>query len=241
MTHPPSTTRPLRHLALIMDGNGRWAEARGLPRFMGHQAGYETLKRIIRIAPEFAIEMLTFYVFSTENWKRPTDEVNFLMALPLNFVDKDLDELMQNEVRVVISGREGMLPEKTLEALHKVTLATAANSGPIVNLAFNYGGRAEIIDAVRALAFDVAAGTLLPQRIEEADLQAKLYQPELPDPDLIVRSAGELRLSNFLIWQSAYSEFYFSDKFWPDFDRDELASIVSAYRQRKRRFGGLIT
>jgi len=227
----------LRHLAMIMDGNGRWATARNQPRFMGHQAGYETMKRIIRLAPDYAIEALSFYAFSTENWGRPIEEVEFLMSLPLRFYEQDLAEMQQNGVRVIHSGRLDAVPDKTRHAIEQVVRETAQNDHLIVNLAFNYGGRAELVDAMRQIAAEVAAGGLQPEQLDEALIGARLYQPELPEPDLIVRASGEQRVSNFLLWQGAYSELYFSEKLWPDFDKEELERILEAYKQRNRRYG----
>jgi len=229
----------LHHLAVIMDGNGRWATSRGLPRVMGHQAGYEAMKRLIRQAPELEIKVLTFYCFSTENWARPVDEVDFLMSLPSRFVEQELPELMANNVKVLLSGRLDQVPKAAMRSGERVVAATQNNTGLIVNLAFNYGGRAELLDALQAIAADCLAGRLEPQQITEETVRQHLYQGELPDPDLILRTSGEQRLSNFLLWQSAYSELYFSNSYWPDFDRLELEQIVRDFQQRVRRFGGI--
>jgi len=221
-----------------MDGNGRWAARQGQPRFMGHQAGYEAMKRIIRCAPDFGIRFLTFYAFSTENWKRPVDEVSFLMALPLRFLEQELQEMNANGVRVIHSGRLDGVPAATRSAIEQAVQNTETNETLTVNLAFNYGGRAEVTDTVRLLAGLIAKGELTAEEIDEQLISSRLYQPALPDPDLIVRASGEQRLSNFLLWQSAYSELIFSDKLWPDFDRDELEKIVDEYSRRQRRYGG---
>ena len=227
------------HVALIMDGNGRWAQNRGRPRIFGHQAGVEAMRRVIRAAPDFSIKYLTFYAFSSENWSRPDQEVSLLMRLPIQFFDSDLPELMRNNVRLLISGRRGGVPQPTLDAIDNAVAQTAGNTGLTVIIAFNYGGRPEIVDAVRQLISDVQAGNVTPQEIDEQELQKRLYHPNVPDPDLIIRSAGELRLSNFLLWQSAYAEFAAWDGFWPDFDREVFEIILGNYRRRVRRFGGL--
>ena len=235
----PGTQPGLKHLAIIMDGNGRWATRRGQPRIMGHQAGYEAMRRIIRCAPDFSIRYLTFYAFSTENWQRPLEEVNFLMSLPLWFFEHDLQELKSNGVRVIHSGRLDIVPAKTRSAIEQAVRETVANDILVVNLAFNYGGRAEIADAVRLLANKVAQGQLTPDDVDEEFLSRHLYQPTVPDPDLILRTSGEQRLSNFLLWQTAYSELFFTDTLWPDFDRAELARIIEEYGKRQRRYGGV--
>ena len=230
------------HVALIMDGNGRWAKKRFLPRSLGHQAGVEAMRRIIQAADELEIKVLTFYAFSTENWSRPEDEVKALMHLPIVFLEQDLGKMMQNNIKMIISGRTQGIPQTTQKAIQTACERTAGNTGLVVNLAFNYGGRSEIIDAAKLLIQEVIGKGLNSQEIAQLDeksLAKFLYHPEIPDPDLIIRAAGEQRLSNFLIWQAAYAEYYFSPKFWPDFDRNELKEIIDAYRRRERRYGGL--
>lgn len=228
-----------RHVALIMDGNGRWAERRGLPRRFGHQAGVEAMRRVIEAAGNLRLEVVTLYAFSTENWMRPRDEVDFLMKLPIEWIRRDLHTLMEKNVRLVVTGRLDEIPQETISWITKAVAETSANSGLTVNIALNYGGRAEITDAVRMIAEQVQRGELDPKTIDESTIGAYLYAPQLPDPDLIVRASGEQRLSNFLIWQGAYAELFFSPKLWPDFDEQELVTILDAYRLRDRRFGGL--
>ncbi|MCL2497046.1 MAG: isoprenyl transferase [Symbiobacteriaceae bacterium] len=233
------SSKPLHHLALIMDGNGRWAERRLLPRTMGHQAGLEAMRRLIRAAPARGIKVLTFFAFSTENWQRPPREVEFLMSLPERFVKQDLPELIENKVKVLHSGVTENIPTATLAAIREACQATVANDRLYVNLAFNYGGQQEIVDAVKAIVQDVQGGILAAEEIRAESISARLYHPELPPPDLIVRASGEQRLSNFLLWQSAYAELLFSPLLWPDFDDQELERICSEYTNRQRRFGGI--
>ena len=229
------------HVAFIMDGNGRWGQSRNMPRVVGHRAGVEAMRRVIQMAPDFSIQFVTFYAFSSENWSRPDQEVSLLMHLPIQFFDSDLPELMRNNVRLLISGRRIGIPRPTMDAIDKAVRETSGNTGLTVHIAFNYGGRLEIVDAMQQLAMEVQAGTLQPADIDEHEVQKRLYQPHIPDPDLIIRSAGEFRLSNFLLWQSAYAEFAAWDGYWPDFNREALADILDNYRRRERRFGGLAT
>lgn len=228
-----------RHVAFIMDGNGRWAERRGLPRRFGHQAGVDAMRRVIEAAGDLKLEAVTLYAFSTENWTRPRDEVDFLMKLPIEWIRRDLHTLMEKNVRLLVTGRLDAVPQETISWITKAVTETKDNTGLIVNIALNYGGRAEITDAVRAIAAQVKRGDLDPEAISEEIIADHLYAPQLPVPDLIVRASGEQRLSNFLIWQSAYAELFFSPKLWPDFDKQEIVTILEAYRQRDRRFGGL--
>ncbi len=230
-------TKPLRHIAFIMDGNGRWAKRRGMPRTFGHHAGLEAMRRVIRSCGQLGIEVVTFYAFSTENWSRSPEEVSFLMNLPVEFVDQDLPEMMRNNTKLIITGSDEHVPTKTLEAIGRGVKQTAANTGLIINLAFNYGGRDEIVRGVRRLAQKIKNAAITPEEIDESTIRAYLDHPELPDPDLIIRTSGEQRLSNFLLWESAYSEFYFAPELWPEINGDVLAKIIAQYQQRDRRFG----
>lgn len=229
----PDITRIPHHVGIIMDGNGRWAQARGLPRMAGHRAGTENIRRILRGATELGIRVLTIYAFSTENWARPPAEVNALMRLLGEVIRRELDELHANGVCIRHSGRlEGIAPYLQREIQHAVSL-TCQNERIILNVAFNYGGRAEIVDAVRHILRDGHP----PEAITEALISQYLYTGDLPDVDLIIRTGGEYRLSNFLIWQAAYAEYYATPTFWPDFDEHELAKALVEYSRRDRRFG----
>ena len=226
-------TRVPYHLAIIMDGNGRWARSRGLPRLAGHRAGTENIRRILEACVEYGIKILTLYAFSTENWGRPSAEVRGIMRILEQTIDRELSELHQNGVQLRHIGRlEGIaagLRQKVCEAIE----LTKDNDRIIVNVAFNYGGRTEILDAVRRI---VEAG-VDPERLDEALFGQYLYTAGLTDPDLIIRTAGELRVSNFLIWQGAYAEYYATPTYWPDFDEEELDSALLEYNRRERRFG----
>ena len=230
-----SLARIPHHVAIIMDGNGRWAQARGLPRTAGHKAGTENLRRILRAAAELGIGMLTIYAFSTENWARPDWEVNALLLLLEDVLDNEVDDLYANGVRIHHIGRTQGLAPRLVEKIRQAQEKTQRNSRMVLNVAFNYGGRSEIVDAVRRI---VAEG-LTPERIDEKAISRRLYTAGLPDPDLVIRTAGEMRLSNLLIWQAAYAEFYATPTFWPDFDREELHRALLAYQRRERRFGRL--
>ena len=223
----------VNHVAIIMDGNGRWAQRRNLERSAGHRAGADNVLNIVRVAKKFNIKYLTLYAFSTENWKRPAAEVNALMELLREFLANQLPALQKEDVRLNAIGRLDQLPEAIYLGLKSAMWATRNNRAGTVTLALNYGGRAEIARAASRLA---AKGIT---DITEEALSAEMYTCESPDPDLIVRTAGEERLSNFLLWQSAYSEFYFTDTLWPDFDNDALAYAIEAYGRRKRKFGGV--
>lgn len=228
-----------RHVAVIMDGNGRWAVGRGLPRTEGHRAGVAALRRIVKHSAGRGVEILTLFSFSSENWNRPPAEVGFLMGLLERFVRRDLAEIHRQNVRVTMIGeREGLDPA-ILGLIEEGEALTRENTGMTLVVAFNYGGRNEIARAVRRLAADVAAGTLAPGDITEDSISGCLDTATLPDPDLIIRTSGEQRLSNFLLWQAAYSEFYFADLHWPDFDERALDSAFEAFAARDRRFGGL--
>lgn len=227
-----TTDRPMpAHVGIIMDGNGRWAKARGLPRTEGHREGLNTAKRIVKAAEDLGIRFLSLYTFSTENWKRAAEEVGFLMGLIRRHLAAEFDFYRENGVRVVHSGDPSSLPAEVTAEIDRVVAETSGFDGITVNLAVNYGGRDEI---ARAAAKAAAAGL----RIDEASIAAGLDHPELPDPDLIIRTGGEMRLSNFLLWESAYSELWFSPRFWPDFTADDLAQAIDVYRSRERRFGG---
>lgn len=228
-----------RHVAIIMDGNGRWAAERGLPRTAGHHAGMGALRRTIRAADELGIKVLTVFAFSTENWKRPQAEVDFLMRLPQEFLETDLPELIAKNVQVRMSGSREGLPLHTLQAVDTAIAKTQNNTGMILNFALNYGSRAEILTAVRKVAALAAEGKLKPQEIDEQVFSQYLYTAGLPDPDLLIRCSGEIRLSNFLLWQLAYAELWFTDVYWPDFTSEHLLAAVEAFRKRDRRFGGI--
>jgi len=223
-----------RHVAIIMDGNGRWAKQRGLSRRAGHDAGAENLRRVIRRMAEAGVECLTLYAFSTENWSRPKQEVGWLLRMPGRFIKRELRELHENGIRVRHLGRLEQLSRGLQKQVREAERITADNTRMTVCIAFNYGGRAEIVDAVRALVVEGVPA----ERIDEDAIAAHLYTAGLPDPDLIVRTAGEMRLSNFLMWQSAYSEYYVSPAYWPDFDEREVDRALAAFGRRDRRFGG---
>jgi undecaprenyl diphosphate synthase len=234
-TTAPAITAVPRHLGIIMDGNGRWAQNRGLPRLAGHRAGVDNIKRILEACVQNGIEVLSIYAFSTENWRRPPDEVQGLMRLLGITIQRQLNELNRNGVRIVHSGRlEGIDPHLQRQVLRALEV-TRANSRIILNVAFNYGGRAEILDAVRRIMREGIA----PEALTEEMLSHYLYVADLPDPDLIIRTGGEWRLSNFLLWQAAYAEYYQTPCFWPDFDEQELTKALVAYSARQRRFGGV--
>lgn len=223
------------HVAIIMDGNGRWAQGRGLKRLLGHHEGYKTLKKVLLAANALGIKVLTAYGFSVENWRRPEDEIGGLMSLIGEAAKFELADLKRNNVRAMVSGRLSEIPLQTRQALQNMVDETATNTGIVFNLAINYGGRAEIIDAVKQLVKD----GIQPEDITEEALSSRMYSPGLPDPDLMIRTAGEMRWSNFLIWESAYTELHVSQKTWPEFDEDELLLAVSAYQSRCRKFGAL--
>jgi len=228
-----------RHIGIIMDGNGRWATARGLPRMEGHRRGVEAVRRTVRAALERGTEFLTIYSFSTENWSRPSDEVSFLMGLLRRFIRNDLAELHSNGVRVrVIGSREGVEPD-IVALLSEAEELTKANRRLTLVIAFNYGSRQEIAQTMQHLAARVARGQLSAEEITPALISASLETADLPDPDLIIRTSGEQRLSNFLMWQAAYAEFVFLPMHWPDFDRAAFDQAISEYLGRERRFGGL--
>lgn len=235
MTSPHRATP--RHIAIIMDGNGRWAEARGEPRVRGHEAGADTVRRIVRACGQRGVEALTLYSFSTENWGRPELEVQALMTLLARYLRDEAGELMQNEVRLRGIGETDRLPEHVRMLLEQVTAYTAKNDGMWLNLALSYGGRAEIVRAAKAIAHEVADGQLKPDDVDEARFAQHLYLADLPDPDLMIRTSGEFRLSNFLLWQLAYAELFVTDVPWPDFTVEHLDEAIDVFASRERRFG----
>ncbi|HTY65497.1 MAG TPA: isoprenyl transferase [Alphaproteobacteria bacterium] len=234
---PGGTGRPPAHVAIIMDGNGRWARARGLPRVAGHKRGAEAVRRTIRAAAELGIRYLTLFGFSSENWKRPADEVNDLMGLLRHYLRAELAELHQNGVRIRIIGDRSRLAPDIVSLIENAETTTAANSGLTLIVALSYGARAEIAMAVRSLARRLAAGEIAASDIDEDAVAASLWTRAIPDPDLIIRSSGEKRLSNFLLWQSAYSELVFVDTLWPDFGKDDLMAAIHEFHRRERRYG----
>jgi undecaprenyl diphosphate synthase len=223
-----------RHVAIILDGNGRWAEKRGLPRLEGHRAGVKNIRRILRCLGNYGVEYVTLYAFSTENWNRPVDEVNGIFDIMMEVVRKETRELHKNNVRIRHIGRLQGLPENVQKSINKAIKLTENNQGMKLNVALNYGGRAEIIDAISRIASD----KISPKDIDETLFSRYLYTDGLPDVDLVIRTSGEMRTSNFLIWQAAYSEYYFTSVLWPDFNEEELEKALLAYSQRQRRFGG---
>ena len=226
-----------RHVAVIMDGNGRWAKKRMQPRLFGHRAGAESLRAILRACRDHGVEYLTVYAFSTENWVRPEDEVSGLMSLLTTFLKKDERDLHENQVRLRVTGRMADLPESVRAELERVMEATKHYEKGHLILALSYGGRTEITDAVRAIAAQVKAGEVEPAQIDEALIARHLYLPDVPDPDLMIRTSGEIRLSNFLLWELSYAEFYFTDTLWPDFREPDFAKALAEYSRRQRRFG----
>jgi undecaprenyl diphosphate synthase len=229
-----------RHVAIIMDGNGRWAASRGLPRGEGHRRGVEALRKTVRAAGELGIGILTIFSFSAENWMRPPAEIRDLMGLLRRFIRNDLAELHSNNIKVRIIGeRDGLAPD-IRRLLEEAEDLTRHNTGLILVVAFNYGARQEIARAMRGIAEDVARGRLTPEAVTAELVASRLDAPDLPDPDVIIRTSGEQRLSNFLLWQAAYSELVFVPIYWPEFDRAALESALAEYRRRERRFGGLV-
>lgn len=228
-----------RHVAIILDGNGRWAERQGRERTFGHQAGADNVKTIVREAGHMGIERLTIYAFSTENWKRPQPEVDFLMELFKDYLLRQLRDLMQDGVQLHVVGERSRLSEGLRKEIEACEADTRNNTGLVLNVAINYGGRNEIVRAARLLAEDVQAGRLVPEDITEDALQRRLYESDAADVDLLIRTGGESRISNFLLWQISYSELYFTPVLWPDFTVEELHRAVDWFCHRDRRFGGL--
>lgn len=228
-----------QHIAIIMDGNGRWAILRGMPRNMGHRAGVEALRSIVKCCDNLGVKYLTVYAFSTENWKRPQSEIGILMSLLKEYVRKELDELHANNVRIKILGDLTQLPEDVKAAVILACEKTKENKGLVFNLALNYGGRAELIQAVKKIVEDVQNGWVDAEKINEDFIENYLYTAGCPEPDLLIRTSGEMRLSNFLLWQAAYSEIVVVNECWPDFNEKSLLETIRIFQNRERRFGGI--
>jgi undecaprenyl diphosphate synthase len=227
------------HIAIIMDGNGRWAQKRSLPRIAGHHEGMKVVRKITKLASQLGVKTLTVYAFSTENWKRPKREVDFLMKLPEEFLGTYLPELIEENVRVTMMGYKDKLPSHTQRAVGKAMEDTQDNTGLTLNFALNYGSRAEILDAVKQVLNDCNKGKLEVNKLDEEAFSNYLMTSSLPDPDLLIRTSGEIRLSNFMLWQLAYSEFWFTDVLWPDFSEEHLVEAIEVFQSRQRRFGGV--
>ncbi|MDD4796999.1 MAG: isoprenyl transferase [Eubacteriales bacterium] len=227
------------HVGIIMDGNGRWARKRGMPRMFGHRAGVEALRDVIRFSSDVGIQVLSLYAFSTENWKRPADEVGGLMRLLVEFLYQEIDELHANNVKIRFMGDLQGLPAPQHKAVCYALTKTAGNTGLIANIALNYGGRAELVRAAQTLAGRVREGTLAPEDIDESMLGDALYTGGLPDLDIVIRTSGEMRLSNFMLYQCSYAEFYFPDVLWPEFSREQYTQVLRQFQSRDRRFGGV--
>ncbi|MEW6685841.1 MAG: isoprenyl transferase [Candidatus Edwardsbacteria bacterium] len=232
-----SEERMPQHIAIIMDGNGRWAQKRGLPRIIGHRKGMKTVREIVKACGELDIEVLTLYAFSIENWQRPQREVSQLMKMLVEYLKKERKELDQNNVRLRAIGRLTDLSLEAQELLKETIAYTSKNSGLILNLALSYGGRVEIIEAIQKLMADFSAGRILKENIDEKTFTQYLYAPDLPEPDLLIRTSGEMRISNFLLWQVAYTEIWVTETLWPDFGRRHLYEAILGYQKRERRFG----
>ncbi len=226
-----------RHIAIIMDGNGRWAEKRFRPRLFGHKAGVDSVREVVETCRELGVQSLTLYAFSTENWNRPSGEVSGLMGLLKTYLQKELANMVSNDIRLRCFGEMARLPHEVLLVLEKTIEQTSACQAMNLNLAINYGGRNEIINAIKSLATECVAGTLLPENITEELFANNLYTVGQDDPDLLIRTGGEHRLSNFLLWQASYSELYFTDTQWPDFKKEKLLEAIKSYNHRQRRFG----
>lgn len=229
-----------RHIAIIMDGNGRWAQQRGFPRIFGHRNGAAVVRTVVEECGRLGVECLTLYSFSLENWKRPTDEIEALMSLYTTYLDGEADEIRRKNIRFVQIGRREGLPAQVLDASDRLVELTRQNTGPTLCLAVNYGARAEIVDAVRRIAERVRVGQLAPEQIDEQTIASNLYTAGLPDPDLLIRTAGELRVSNYLLWQISYAELHVTDVLWPDFGVGDLHTAIRDFARRSRRFGGLV-
>jgi undecaprenyl diphosphate synthase len=228
-----------QHIAIIMDGNGRWARERGKPRIAGHEAGSNSVRAVTEECVALGVKFLTVYAFSTENWRRPAEEVSALFALLEQFVAQELPTLMENKVRLETIGRIHELPESSQAALRHASEMTSGNTAITLVLALNYSARAELEDAVRSIAADAVAGRLAPDQVSQELIASRLYTSRYPDPDLLIRTSGEMRLSNFLLWQLSYTEIYVAEKLWPDFGKEDLRTAVAEYSKRQRRFGGL--
>lgn len=233
--------KPLpRHIAIIMDGNGRWAQKRGLPRTAGHAAGSETFRRIATYCKNLGLDYLTVYAFSTENWKRPAEEVSAIMGLLKKYLIEAIGKMERDRVKMCFFGDLSPLPQELRDLCEQTREISKHYEGVQVNICLNYGGRDELVRAAKAFALDCAAGKADPNHLTEAQFGNYLFSAGVPDPDLVIRPSGEERISNFLLWQSAYAEYYFTDVLWPDFNRDELHRALAAYQHRQRRFGGVI-
>ena len=229
-----------QHIAIIMDGNGRWAKQRNLPRTQGHVEGVKRVEEVVQAAREIGIKALTLYAFSTENWSRPEDEVSMLMQTLISVLNKKIAQLNENAVKLQFIGRREGVPKAVLKTIDSATELTKNNAGLILNIAFNYGGRLEIIDAVKAIAANAKNNRIAVDDISEATMSESLYTRGLPDPDLLIRTSGEKRISNFLLWQLSYAEFYFTEKFWPDFTKEELVKAIEDFKTRERRYGNIV-
>ncbi|HET7629089.1 MAG TPA: isoprenyl transferase [Bacillales bacterium] len=228
-----------KHIAIIMDGNGRWAKKRGLPRVAGHREGMKVVRNTVIRCSQLGVEALTLYAFSTENWKRPRPEIDFLMKLPGKFLTTYLPELVEENVQVRTMGSREKLPNHTQKAVEQAIEQTKDNTGLILNFALNYGSRFEIVEAVKALSKDVKTGKVVIDDIDEALMSAYMFSPSLGDPDLLIRTSGEIRLSNFMLWQLAYTELWFTNVLWPDFKEEQLHEAIAEYQKRGRRFGSV--
>ena len=228
-----------KHIAIIMDGNGRWAKKRNLPRTSGHLAGVKRVEEAIATARELGIKVLTLYTFSTENWTRPQEEVSMLMRTLISVLNRKIRKLNEGNIRFKFIGRKEGVPKVVLEAIASAAEKTKNNTGLIVNIAFNYGGRIEILDAVKGIAVEIEKKKITSHQITEELINRHLYTFGLPDPDLLIRTSGELRISNFLLWQIAYAEIWVTDTLWPDFDKRDLYEAITAFQKRERRYGGL--
>ena len=226
-----------RHIAIIMDGNGRWAKQRGYPRVLGHREGIKSVREVVEACGELGIEVLTLYTFSTENWRRPREEVSALMKLLLKTIQKEIRDLIRNNVRLTVIGNLEHLPDAARKSMETAIQKTEANTGLNLNLALSYGSREELVRAVKKIAEQVKEGELDPETVSSKTIQDHLYTSKVPDPDLLIRTSGEYRISNFLLWQLAYTEIYFTDVLWPDFRKADLLKAIDNYRQRERRFG----
>ena len=249
MSTPPTSTvtddfevpldRRPRHIAVIMDGNGRWAQRRGLPRIEGHRHGVASVRRVVEECKRLGIEQLTLYCLSSENWKRPKGELDFLMHLLEQYMIEQRGDILRQNLRISVIGRRDGIPDRVLAQIDKTIELSRANTGPMLCLAINYGARAEMVDAVRAIAQEVRDGRLDPNDVAEATISDHLYTAGMPEPDLLIRTAGEMRLSNFLLWQISYAEVWVTERTWPEFDESLLRQAVRDYARRVRRFGGL--
>ncbi len=228
-----------KHIAIIMDGNGRWAKKRKLPRTMGHKAGVETIRRVLKEADKLGVKYMTLYAFSTENWKRPKDEVNALMKLLIQYLRQEINELHKNGVKINVLGDISKLPLECQKEINSSVIKTENNVGITMNIALNYGGRDEIIRATKLIVEDILSGKIKKEDIDDKIFEEHLYTKGIPDPDIIIRPSGEQRLSNFLLWQCAYSEFWYSDICWPDFKEEDLRKAIYDFQNRDRRFGGI--